>query len=265
MIGLFDSWFGWLQTLTYFQEAYPGYEYIFLADQKNYPYWPKTQEEIKNHTFAGLQRLFDQWAQIVIVACNTAAAYAIRERQKIYPDKKALSITIPWLEKIVRQAKEYSNISVLATQWTLNSGIYYSLYHELGGREDTSLNIIVAPDLVDIVEKWMTDKAFRLKTLSPYIQQLDKAQTDCLILWCTHFPVLMNEIKSLYKGDIIDPAFEAAQQFGPYLARHPEISQKLQVNWSLHIYTTGDSEEFSKIGKNILTGLRKVHHIEISW
>lgn len=263
MIGIFDSWFGWLQTLKYFRDAYPEYEYIFLADQKNYPYWSKNQKEIKKYTFAGLHRLFNQWAQIVIVACNTAAAYAIKERQKTYPEKKALSITIPWIEKVINQAEEYKNIAVLATQGTLNSGIYYSLYHALWWKNNTSLDIIVAPDLVDIVEKWVTDKVFRLKTLAPYIQKIEEAQADCLILWCTHFPVLQKEIKSLYKWDIINPSYEAAKQLKPYLSRHPEISQKLSKKQNTHIFTTWDVKEFKNIGENIMSltniQIEKVH------
>lgn len=265
MIGIFDSGFGGLQTLTYFRRFHPQYDYIFLADQHNYPYGQKTPQEIKKYTFAALQRLFEKGAKIVIVACNTAAAYAIRPRQQEYPNHKALSITIPGLEKIIQDTQKYQNIAVLATQATFHSNIYYTVFDSLGGTPGTKMTITVATDLVDIVEKGITDPEKRIQVIKPYIDEISKEQTDCLILGCTHFPILLEQFQELYKGEIIDPAYEAAQQFGPYLNRHPEIQKELATNASVQVYTTADPVPFSTTGKYIMPDLPTPYNIILQY
>ena len=252
MIGIFDSGFGWLQTLKYFQEAYPHYDYLFLADQKNYPFWTKTPTQVKEYTFQWLQRLFDQWAQIVIIACNTAAAYAIRERQKIYPDKKTLSITTPGMEKISEVEKTCKNIAVRATQGTMQSGMYTKLFEKIDKTKHINMQVTVTTELVDLVEKGETDTNKKQKIIQKYTQALEKDKIDCLVLGCTHFPVLLPEIKTQFDWKIIDPWYEAVNKFGPYLTKHPEISKKITMNKTTTIYTTWDEKEFAVIGKNIM-------------
>lgn len=107
---------------------YPEYDYIFLADTQNCPYGEKSGEEIRELTFKGLNRLFDHGAKIVILACNTAAAYAVRSRQTLYPEKKVLSITIPGVEEIIKKGTNRGNVGILATQATVNSNIYNDLF-----------------------------------------------------------------------------------------------------------------------------------------
>ena len=128
MIGIFDSWFGWLQTMKYFQEKYPQYDYLFLADSKNCPYGSKSGDEIKKLTYQGLNWLFNNGADIVILACNTAAAYSVRARQEEFPQKKVLSITIPGIEKILENKRDDKTIGVLATQATILSNIYTDIF-----------------------------------------------------------------------------------------------------------------------------------------
>lgn len=263
MIGIFDSGFGWLQTLKYFHNAYPQYDYIFLADQAHYPFGTKTPDQIKQYTFDALNRLFDQGAAIVIIACNTAAAYAIKQRQANFPDKKTLSITIPWMEKINEIQKNCKHITVLSTEWTMKSGMYSRLFESMNPNPWTSMDVIVATDLVDLVEKGITDEKIRKDTLEKYITWLHKQKTDCLVLGCTHFPVLTDTIKSQFHGDIIDPAGEAVQRFWPYLEKHPDIAQKITQNGQIHIYTTGDPDNFITIGKNIFPDITQVNKATI--
>lgn len=263
MIGIFDSWFGGLQTLKYFHDAYPQYDYIFLADQAHYPFGTKKPEQIQQYTFDSLNRLFDQWASIVIIACNTAAAYTIRQRQANYPEKKTLSITIPGMEKIQEVHQKCKNITVLATEWTMKSGMYTKLFESINPHPWTSMNIVVATDLVDLVEQGVTDESERKQILDKYLVSLKKQKTDCLVLGCTHFPVLTSSIQQYFDGDIVDPGKEAVERFWPYLQRHPEIAKTLTKNWQVKIYTTGDPDKFITTGKNIFPEIQEVHKVTI--
>lgn len=249
MIWFFDSWFGWLQTMKYFKEMYPEYDYIFFADTKNCPYGEKSWEEIRDFTFKGLNRLFDHWAKIVILACNTAAAYAVRSRQTLYPEKKVLSITIPGIEEIIKRDKTTGNVGILATQATINSNIYNDLFARFWGNGDPMFNFVMAPELVHIVEKELYNTTKIETTIKDYLSKFENI--DYLILWCTHFPVLMQYFKDQFSGDIEDPSIESAKKFWPYLERHNDIKEKLSANSNISCYTTGDKETFDKIGSQI--------------
>ena len=260
MIGIFDSGFGGLQSLSYIRSLYPQYDYLFLADRKNFPYWSKTPEEIQKYTFAALHRLFDNGAKIVIVACNTASAYAIRPWQSQFPDKKALSVTIPGVERLVQSC--HSHIGILATQATVMSGVYNDLFAKLGGQSDANLQLIMAPELIDIVEsgEYASDKSRKL--VKEYLSKFPK-NMECLVLWCTHFPALIPIIREDYTGTIIDPARESAQTLWPYLEKHSEISEKLGKRWSMKLFTTGSVASFLEVGKNFLPDMTDVEHVEL--
>lgn len=218
-----------------FQELYPQYNYIFLADSKNCPFGNKDGETIKNITFDGIQWLFDQGAKIVILACNTAAAYAVRSRQTQYPEKKVLSITIPGVEKILKDDTN-KKIGILATQATILSNIYTDLFHKFGGKNNPDFQFVMAPKLVDLVESGEN----RQEEIDFVVQEhINKFRDiDTLILGCTHFPILINNIKRFFIGDIVDPSKEAAIQFGDYLERHPEIKDNLTTGGQTTYYTT---------------------------
>jgi len=263
MIGIFDSWFGGLQTLAYFREQYPQYDYIFLADQAHYPFGTKTPQQIQEYTFDGLHRLFDHGASIVIIACNTAAVFAIKTRQSQHPDKKALSIMIPGMEKIQETQSQCRHITVRATEGTMKSGMYSKLFGNMPHDPNTSMDVTVATDLVDIVEQGIVDTQQRQSVLKPYIQKIKKSKTDCLVLWCTHFPSLIPDIKTNFDGVIINPWYEAVQKFGPYLGRHPEIAENISKNGEIHIYTTGDTDKFLSIGKNIFPHIHNIKKIKL--
>jgi len=260
MIGIFDSWFGWLQTMKYFQEKYPQYDYLFLADSKNCPYGSKSGGEIKKLTYQGLNWLFNNGADIVILACNTAAAYSVRARQEEFPQKKVLSITIPGIEKILENKRDDKTIGVLATQATILSNIYTDIFLKLGGQTPRFQGII-ASDLVDLIESWFEDKTHIQSVVNGYLSKFDNI--DHLILWCTHFPVLIDYFRKWFSGEIIDPSKEAAEKFGLYLEHHPEIREKLTIWSTIRYLTTGDTFHFETVWQHIWGAPIKANHIEI--
>ena len=96
--------------MKYFRQLYPDLDYLFLADEKHCPYGAQDGEIIQKLTFNALHRLFDHGAKIVILACNTAAAFSVRKWQTQFPEKKVLSITIPGIEEILAQDDIQGNV-----------------------------------------------------------------------------------------------------------------------------------------------------------
>lgn len=246
MIGFFDSGFGWLKTMKYFQELYPEYDYLFFADNKNCPFWKKTWEEIQKITFDALNYFFDNGAKIVIIACNTAAAYSIRKRQTQYPDKKVLSITVPGIEEIIARKSQITSIWVLATKATITSDIYNDLYTRFWWTHNPDFHFVMASDLVDLVESGTKNETLIKATIKDYLSQLPK-EVSTLVLWCTHFSVYIKYFQELFDGDIIDPSYYSAHKFGEYLQNHPELKSKLSTNWSIKFQTTWDIDTFDQI------------------
>ncbi|MCF7835430.1 aspartate/glutamate racemase family protein [Candidatus Gracilibacteria bacterium] len=250
MIGFFDSGFGGVQTLKYFKEMYSDFDYVFLADGKNCPYGPKSGDEIKKLTFDSLDWLFDNGAEIVILACNTAAAYSVRNWQTLYPEKKVLSITIPGIEEILSRGDINGNVGILATQATVTSGIFDDLFTRFGGDGNPDFSFVSAPELVDLVESGFENEEKNIEIVKNILSKFP-SNIKYLVLGCTHFPVLMKYFKMFFDGVIVDPSYEAARKFGDYLKNHPEISSKLTHNGILKFYTTGNAESFETIGSKI--------------
>lgn len=260
MIGIFDSGLGGLQTLKYFQDLYPEYDYLYLADTKNNPYGDKSSTDIKNHTFAALQWLFEQWADVVIVACNTAAAYAIRAWQSEFPDKKALSVTIPAVEKVIKLwAKD---VGVLMTEATLRSGVFHDLYARLWWDRHAVLEVVMAPEIVPLIESWDQDRAHHRQLIKKYLSKFNPFM-DCLVLWCTHYPIWMEDFMKLFSWTIVDPSMEACRSFGEYLLRHPEIASQLSKKSQVQAFCTWDVKQFEQIAQAIYGDEIPVKQVEI--
>lgn len=249
MIWFFDSWFWWLQTMKYFHDLYPEHDYIFLADNKNCPFWNKSWDDIQKITFDSLNWLFDNGAKIVVIACNTAAAYSIRKRQTLYPNKKTLSITIPGIEEVLSSENSNLSIGVMATQATIASEIYNDLYYRFWWKWNPDFHFIMAPKLVDMVESWSDENSIR-KTIKEYLAQFPET-LQALILWCTHFSVYKKYFSEIFKGKIIDPSLISAHKFGKYLENHPEIKNNLSQNGTISFYTTWNTQNFNNIWSNI--------------
>lgn len=259
-IGIFDSGLWWLQTLQYFKQFMPDYDYVFLADTANKPYGDKSGEQIKELTFSSLRYLFDVCkVQMVILACNTAAAYAVRDWQAMYPENKVLSVTIPWVEAMIEG--NYKHIGVLMTQASMQSGVYPYLFGRFGGVW-SSLSLVAAPTIVPAIESWLMDSEERKKILAPYMSKFD-ANVDCIVLGCTHYPLWKDEIQSFFPVPVIDPGEESAKKLVWYLQRHPEITDKLSRDGHVDFLVTWDPEQFAKVWSHIWWGEMKVKKVVV--
>ena len=251
MIWLFDSWFWGLSTLKEFQKIMPEYDYIYLGDSLNVPYWDKPQDEILKLTEIWVRFLFESWAKIVILACNTATACTIRTlQQQIFPDKKILGVTIPGAEKV--HEINLKKVWVLATLNTVRLKAYRERVHILNNK--IIVQEIEAPDLVPLIEKWEFNSLNFENILKNYLDKFD-SDIEWIILGCTHYSLIKDQIKNLSKKQIIDPSHESALKFKTYLERHPEIKKTLSTKQKTTFYTTWDPTNFHQIWKKFIQNL----------
>lgn len=223
-IGIFDSGRGWCYTMERIRTLLPQYDYLFYGDGKHMPYWDKTPEQIREYTFAGLQRLFDQWCKLVIIACNTAAAYSIRVRQATYPDKKTLSVTIPGIEALIE--KDVRSTLFLSTSATSESGILPDLAYKRDYQG--SLEIKACPWLADLIEEDIKNPFSNEKKKEIIWQYVGVVNAESIVLACTHYGVWYDIFKELYPNKIIiDPSQECSHKLVDYLQEHPEIESQL--------------------------------------
>lgn len=206
-----------------FQEAFPALDMILEMDRENAPYGWKSHEEICELTKNGVQKLFDNWADVVILACNTASVHALRWLQNdVFQWKHILWVTIPWAEKVVEMW--YKKIWVLATEATVRTRMYKERVHIL----DNSVLIeeIGAPGLVPLIEYEMTSGEEIDLLLRDYLSQFS-SDIESLILGCTHYPLIQKSIEKVWWEvhqtntfpHIIDPWVEAAKQFQFWMER----------------------------------------------
>jgi len=251
MIWLFDSWFWGLSTLGEFQKIMPEYDYIYFWDSLNVPYWDKSYDEILRLTEAWVRFLFESGAQIVILACNTATACAIRTlQQHIFPDKKILWVTIPGAEKV--HELNLKKVWVLATLNTVRLKAYKERVHILNNKIE--VQEIEAPDLVPLIEEWKIKTPNFQETLKNYLDKFD-LDIEAIVLGCTHYSLIKDEIQNLSKKQIIDPSQDSALKFKTYLQRHPEIKNNLSTWWETIFYTSWNPTNFHEIWKKFIKNI----------
>lgn len=239
----------------------PEYDYLYLGDNARAPYGPRSFDVVYRYTLEAVEALFSRGCEIVILACNTASAKALRTIQRndlerltaqYAPELSAqgrtlrvLGVIIPTVEGI-GELTTSRHVGVLATQGTINSGSYELEIHKLW--PDIEVTGQACPMWVPLVENCEFDSPgadYFVKKRIEGILRTDPA-IDTLILACTHYPLLMNKIvkyapsgvRIVPQGDII------AQALCNYLKRHPEIDERLGKNGRAHFLTTEDPTKF---------------------
>ncbi|MDP2736848.1 MAG: glutamate racemase [bacterium] len=256
MIGVFDSGFGGLTVLKEFLKVLPNYNYIYLGDNARSPYGNKSDEVIYNYTSQALDFLFKAGCELVIIACHTASAKALRQIQQEYlpakyPDKRVLGVVVPIVEEAVKLSR-YHKLGVIGTTATISSGVYKKELEKL--RNDLEIYEQACPLLVPLVEEGWTGKPEARMILKKYLRPLKVKDIDTLILGCTHYPLMIKDIKRIMGKNvkIIDPAMATAEKLVDYLKRHEEIEKKLGKNNRLVFYTTDDAGKFKELGRKFL-------------
>jgi glutamate racemase len=269
MIGIFDSGFGGLTVLKALRREMPEYNYIYFGDNARAPYGSKSEEVIYRYTEEAVDFLFKKGAEVIILACNTASAKALRKIQQEYlpdnyPDKKVLGVLLPAAEKVTEIIKENSKngikskVGIIGTRATINSGTYNEEIENAIIRERIKGKIDIVskatPLLVPLIEEGWIKKPETKTILRKYLSPFKAANVNVLILGCTHYPIIEPIIKKMCgrKCNIVDTPGAVVEKFGKYLERHPELQKKLAMQGQVVYYTSDDPNMFKLNGQKFI-------------
>ncbi len=244
-IGIFDSGLGGLLITKSLIKKLPQYNYIYLGDTKRVPYGNRSSDTIYEFLKEAVEYLFKNDCKLVIVACNTASAQALRRIQQEflpyhYPDRRVLGVIIPTCEVAASGSKK---IGVIATQATVESGAFVVELKKI----DRNISIIqrATPLLVPIIEN--DALKFADIILKEYLKPF-KNKIDTLILGCTHYPILKKEIQKIVgnKVKVIAQNDLIGAKLKDYLVRHPEIEKLLNKKSKNKFFVTDTTSTMKK-------------------
>lgn len=268
-IGIFDSGYGGLTVFDKIREAMPDYDYIYLGDNARTPYGPRSFEVVYRFTRQAVIKLFAEGCQLVILACNTASAKALRTIQQrdlpvLDPHRRVLGVIRPTVEKM-DQISRTKHIGILGTSGTISSQSYSMEIEKMFPH--ITVTGEACPMWVPLVEnnEFTSPGAdyFVQKHLD-HILSLDP-QIDTLVLGCTHYPLLIDKIRQHLPSDItvFAQGEYVAESLVDYLGRHPEMDRKLTRNGQCRFLTTESATKFSEAASVFLNDPIEVEQISI--
>ena len=269
-IGVFDSGYGGLTILEQIRRELPGYDYLYLGDNARTPYGTRSFEVVYRFTLQCVEYLFGQGCQLVILACNTASAKALRTIQQndlaiIDPNRRVLGVIRPTVEEVGKLTKT-NHIGLLATSGTVLSDSYPLEIHKIN--PDIQVTSEACPMWVPLIENNEHLHEGADYFVKKNIQNLfnNDKQIDTVILGCTHYPLLYDKIaRELPRGvTIISQGEIVARSLADYLHRHPEIDEKCSKNGHCRYLTTENPGKFSSSASIFLSGDIQAEHVEVT-
>lgn len=250
-IGVFDSGYGGLTVYDKIRERLPQYDYIYMGDNARSPYGPRSFEIVYEFTRQAVMRLFAEGCRLVILACNTASAKALRTiQQQDLPvwdnERRVLGVIRPTVELMDKMSNS-KHIGVLGTAGTISSSSYTLEIEKMFPH----ISVVgeACPMWVPLVENAEFDSPgadYFVKKHIDHIMQTDPL-IDTLILGCTHYPLLIKKIRKYVPAGVklISQGEYVAESLADYLVRHPEMSSRLTTGGSRRFLTTESVEKFS--------------------
>ena len=283
-IGIFDSGYGGLTILKEIRKVLPEYDYIYLGDNARAPYGTHSFEVIYRYTLQAVRYLIEQDCTLVILACNTASAKALRtiqqkdlpeiNRQRLIANSQqpinVLGVIRPTVEAVPGITKS-KHVGILGTPATVSSESYILELEKIA--PDLTISQQACPMWVPLIESGEHLHEGADYFVEKYIRAiLDKdPQIDTLVLGCTHYPLLLKkisryldisrsqglEIKTIAQGSLI------AKSLADYLTRHPEYRNQLSENASCRYLTTENADRFAQSASNFLADKISAEHIDL--
>ncbi|ULB34522.1 MULTISPECIES: glutamate racemase [Proteiniphilum] len=257
-IGIFDSGYGGLTVLSGIRAIMPGYDYIYLGDNARAPYGNRSFERVYEFTLEAVKWFFSQGCHLVILACNTASAKALRTIQQanlpaIDPQRRVLGVIRPTAES-VEGLSNTGHIGVLGTEGTIQSRSYEIEIKKL--HPHLTVTGEACPMWVPLVENREYDKPGADYFVKQHIKRLLERDPliDTIILGCTHYPLLMQKINQYLPENVkaIAQARYIAESLNDYLKRHPEMDKKCTKNGTVKYFTTESPGKFKQLASLFL-------------
>lgn len=263
-IGVFDSGYGGLTILKDFIQAMPEYDFIYLGDNARAPYGSRSFEVVYEYTLQAVKKLFEMGCHLVVLACNTASAKALRNIQQndlpsIDPNRRVLGVIRPAVESIGEFTRN-GHVGILGTAGTVLSNSYPIELEKWSNGKVVKTTQEACPIWVPLVENNEIESVGTDFFVSKNIQNLLQADPDIdsIILGCTHYPLLLPTIKKFVPENIrlMEQGKVVTQKLIEYLSRHPEMEIKCSKSGIVKYFTTENTEIFEKnattfLGKTI--------------
>lgn len=268
-VGVFDSGYGGLTVLKEIVNRLPQYDYLYLGDNARAPYGPRSFDTVYNYTLECVQWFFKQGCPLVILACNTASAKALRTIQqndlaKIDATKRVLGVIRPTTE-IIGMLTKTKSVGVLGTAGTVQSDSYPIEINKF--YPDIKVYQHACPMWVPLIEnnEYSGEGAdyFVKKDIDQLMQQ--STAIDTILLGCTHYPLLQQKIKQFIPDSVtlLTQGKIVADSLVNYLERHPELAEKCSKNSHTLFYTTDSTEDFDNHAAVFYGNSVKSSHLQL--
>ena len=252
-LGIFDSGLGGLLIAKSIREQLPDINILYFGDTLHLPYGNRSSEAIYEYSKRAIEFLFAQDCNLIITACNTVSASALRRLQQQYlpsspyAQRRILGVVVPTLETAIDLG--FKRLGVIATNYTIESGIYPDELQKI----DPEIEIIQknTPLLVPLIEnsgaQWIPP------VLEHYLKPMVNDGIECLILGCTHFPFIKNDINKIIGKDVslISQDSIIPKKLIDYLRRHPEINEKIRHDGSSEFLVSDVTSSYTQAAKHI--------------
>ncbi len=259
-IGVFDSGYGGLTVLREIVAALPRYDYLYLGDNARTPYGNRSFEAVYAYTFQAVRWLFAQGCNLIVLACNTSSAKALRTIQqkdlpRIDPARRVLGVIRPTVE-LVDALSQTKHVGILGTAGTVASGSYVIEINKLF--PGIAVSQEACPMWVPLIENGETDNPGAEYFVKTHVDRLlagDPA-IDTIILGCTHYSLLMNALRRFVPPGVKVVAQDpiVAASLADYLRRHPEMEARCSIGGSVRFFTTDSPDFFDAKGSVFFGG-----------
>ena len=251
-LGIFDSGLGGLVIARSIREALPDIDMLYYGDTLHLPYGNRSDAAIIEYTKRAMVVMFERDCQLIVMACNTASAAALRYLQQNwlqehYPGRNIIGVVVPTLEEAVERG--HRRLGLIATNYIVGSGIYKDELKKLA--PEIQLFQAATPLLVPLIENG--GRQWTGEVLAHYLAPLMDEGIECLMLGCTHYPALKDEVRevvgpnvSLLSQDDLIPS-----KLTSYLKRHPEYSDKIGINSFYEFYVSDLTDHYLNAARRI--------------
>lgn len=269
-IGIFDSGFGGLTVFKSIKERLPQYDYLYLGDNARAPYGDKSLDKVYQYTLQAVKWMFHQGCPLIILACNTSSAEALRtiqqnDMEEFGGAKRVLGVIRPTAE-VLGSFSKTGSVGILGTKGTVGSGIYPTEIAEF--TPDVKVYQHACPMWVPVIEndEHDTDAAdiFVKQDLHKLLMQSN--DIDTILLGCTHYPMLIDKINK-YKPEnvtIVSQGDIVAESLAKYLFRHPEIEEQLTRGSNISFCTTDAPQSFDAKASSFFGKEISSQHVELN-
>lgn len=258
MVGVFDSGYGGLTILKEFLRLLPQYDYLYLGDNARAPYGSRSFDVVYRYTRECVRYLYDQGCELVILACNTASAKALRTIQQRDivswdPRFRVLGVIRPVVE-VLNDYTQTRHIGILGTSGTVQSASYVVEIQKMFPQ--IAVTQQACPMWVPLVENGAYNSPGADYFVQQYLDALMQKDPsiDTVVLGCTHYPLLMDKIRKYLPETvrIVSQGEIVAHSLHSYLTRHPEMDSRLSQNGTCRFMTTDDASVFNFHAKHFL-------------